>query len=419
MSKNTHLRALLLLAIAIFSLLVLSGCDKAVRPTVQEGIEIENEALSPYTDEASALADGVISSLISYYHTATDATSPEASVLAQRATRLQKITEEHLLPEDDYLHFMRLLREKGPLLIDEIVKLRQGETLDFALWKEWYLALTELTGTEYLADLLHSLSLFLYDAKYKDAMHLFNTTGNVNQKVKAQKYQAERTVFSENIDKADTRVLLSTLLFFGDLTVGGAFDEGAMMLFSDEEILLFLKHVDLSELSVGKDGWALLFDYAASYIGEMKVPSYSAKLFWAAAKNKNYSTGKTDAELLAERMPTLLHLLCSAQEGLLAEDVMLIREGDGIGILENALSRMNEEERSLFLSLCELAPNRRAYEAVAVQYFGDAYTAYAESATACTAEELLTSVGTQNFRKTFEGFLASLSPAFSILMTED
>ena len=398
---NCFYKRILALCLAVLCVAPLAGCGKGKNEETTTGIPIEKDPA--YSTEVKSLAEETFYALITYaYRAAVTDTIPQKveARLASYAHRVAEIFAQKPIPAAQYQSAMAKLLEKGPLVIDELLAAKLGETVDYENTRTLYLDLTYAFGAELVSDILYELCIFLYDAQHERAMEKFEEYQYPWYKEDADAFAAQKQVFIKGIKKESFSALVRSTAAMAELLAISP--EGLADSFSDAEILEIIRHLNISEIDITKEGWELLL----SYIPAGKEGSYTSKL--AAAFEEN-----GDRARLAAVMNDAVILSASILKDLLPEDIAALRRGEREALINSAFSRFDEDDWSLFSSLTSVPFSNEQYSALAAEEYGEEYLAYVAGIQNTTITELRAAVGSAAFYQTLTDYLAAICPAIS------
>ena len=394
--KGSIVRAVLLVLLASLALVLFSCSEDKI---VQNGIEI-SEGASSYSPETKARAQDVIFSLLKGYLEKTTAVSlPQATLdsLSAHAERVRVITEGQPMTEQQYCEMLSLLEKEGERVIDELVS---GEASEATL--SLYRELSLLVSPDYVGKTLYHTVDYIYEYKYEENMRDYEQYGYEFLLIDAMALQRERQILQKDIGESSFSSATRAFYFVAALAKGGVHEQEVLSGFSDEEILLLVKSIRFSLGEITPEGWELLL----SHLPATDNGSYASRLL--AKAKENGDVGK-----LSSVMGEMLALLASCRESLDTADVEHIRGMDAAALLKNAFEELDQEDWQRLERITTVPLVSADYEAVAAEYFGEDFTAYAAEITPATIEELRQSVGTEDFSKTLEEYIAGISPALS------
>ena len=404
--NKISLRALSLLLVMAL-LLSLFGCGKGTEPpdTVQDGIVISPEA--PYSEETVLYAEETLYPLILRFAKNRGLFLTQSMKTHYRgvAAEVAAITAASPVAESLYISAMDAIRAHGEAVVDELCAYMDGEGGALTETAALYRSLVSLFDSEAVLTVFYDLLLYSYDYRYKDAMEKYVQYGNRKFKQQAEDLQAEKRVITDEIGKDAFCMTVGQTLALTDLLVGGALESEQFDTFSNEELLAFVRRLEIRPLTIGDKGWELLLGKAAP-AKQNDAESYAMKLL-ACAKSEG------DIPAIAGVCNDLSAVGAAVISHLSAAEIALLRAGNYEGALSAVLSRFSDAEWECLKRVRGVSLDSEAYHAVALKVYGDPYAAYSESLVPLTAEELRDRIGTENFYESLERFVGGISPAFS------
>ena len=407
-SMFKRVKSFALIFICLFSLFGCAIGDAEV-PPAYSGIHITPDRpisdTKTYSEETESYARRVIAEILSHYAT-------EASVEAffgsakqsQAAEKIQKITAENLIAEEKYISFIAAIENSGAEVIDEIL---DGGT---AKSKELYLKLSKDFGIDYLSRTLYKLLIWVYEYSYDKSMAEYEQYGYSYKLDDANKALADKATLITDIGEEKFVLVAKSALILPELLFGGASQSEMMDSFTDEEILIFLSYTDFSSLNMSDSGWSLVLSLFAPKSNTKDTP-YVQKLLYTM-------NNEGDTANVAAIMNDFMSLFSFVQKSLGTNDVHLLRNGARDEVLNLAFGKFGKNEWDLFESITTIKISSSKYESQARRVFGDDFTSYKNTVKTNTLAELRDSVGTDNFYKTLEGYIAGITPAFSYGMNK-
>lgn len=410
--KSIFKRATCLL-IAISLLASLVGCmlGKDREPFPYNGIEIRDElpgdGLS-YSENTEEYALEVISGLIDSYviKAGADAFFGEAKQ-KEVAQRIQKITAEELISEDKYISFIKAVEDGGESVINALAS-KDGSGVDEA--KELYLELCHMLGSDYIGRTLYRMLIWSYEYSHDKSMAEYEKYGYSYKLEDAEAALRKKDTLIADIGEDNFLLAVRSAMAVPEVIFSGALESEKMAAFSDEEILIFLSYMNFSSLETTKAGWELMLSYSVPKSNTSDTP-YISKLTYTMNR-------EGDLEELAGVMSELHSLVIFIQKNMDTLDIALLREGKRDEFLSRAFSKLGDAEWQMLDTFTSIEINSSKYEAQARREFGADFTEYAASIGTYTLDELRAAVGTEDFYKTLEGFIAGISPAFSYGMSK-
>ena len=390
--------------LALTCLYSFCGCDKKQQKSKNSIVIAQEENHSKQTE---AYAESVILSILKYAVQKEMGVTPSDAVvkkLTERAKDVQSIIASTPIHEDVYRTFMSRVKVHGNKVID--VALDYDES-DFSTIKEVYLDLTSVVGSDYLGGVLYDLCAYTYQYKYEQAILDYEEYGYSFLLLDAKRYQSELNVLKNEVGKNNFITAIKNTFAFADLFLSKGAQSQQLSAFTDTEILLFIKSLDVSSLTITDAGWELLLSYA--------IPSdsdnYLLKLL-SLMKEHDLTEG-------AKALNVGVKLVSNSIDRWTEEDAYLLRQGDFHALIKASFARFDDDDWKLFESATTCEFESEDYEALAMETYGDAYVQYKQNLTVFTLSDLKTAVNEENFYEILRGYVAGISPAFSYGMKND
>ena len=389
---------------------LVSGCthkkvtqtDITVTPS-DEGYEYSEASVS-YAQNA------VYSCLYAYEKEKSGALNQEKiNSLKKQAEKIQKSFPKTLEPKKYDSLFISLNANsdkiaKGLVLLGGDEKIKGFEELKGA-----YLALTDTVDGEYIGELLYNAALAAYDEKYEAQISAYEKYGQQYMLDKANEYAERKQTFISDIGAENISYLIEYALLIGDLYCGTAFDGDEISSFTNEEILIFFKFLDISCITVRARGYELILTTYAETIIVDKSKSFFDKVIFEAERNG-------DASKFAVAISEIFSLIAESQEKLTTADIELLRQGSFDELIFNMIERFDDSAWARFDSALTQKINKEAYNALAKSYYKEGFDIYLQAGKSATLEELKASCGTDSFNKTLKEYIFGICPAFSYNM---
>ncbi len=398
---------LVLFAILAICATLLFSCTENDKEIVQNGIDIQDSTSIPYSEETDKRAENVIYSLLEHYAKKKAPSSlPEATIskLKSEAEKIQELTKKQPLAEAQYLEMIDAFEKEGFKVIDELT----NEPYSLVSTKELYKVLSKKIGAEYTGNMAYHFSLYYYDYKYQENIKNYEKYGYSFLKEDAEKMLNEKNTVISHIGIDNFTLAVNAFFFFSELSLNGAHESSQLQGFTNEEVLIFLKHIRFSKININENGWELLL----SYIPVSNEGTYFSKIL---AKMKENG----DIIGLAAVMNDFVSLCASWQNSLTESDAEQIKKMDYLQIIISAFRQFSDNDWTLFEKITTLNLSCDAYMAIAGEEFGEEFNGYCESTTTYSLSELRASLGNDDFLKTLEGYFAGICPAFSYLFNYD
>ncbi len=400
--RITNTAAFLPLLALLLSLLIFPvSCEKEA-DTVKTGIEVEPGKAEQITEQTEKRAENIIGTLVSlYYEKSGKKISDER--LSEMAGAIAELTVAESSSERAYSAFLDVLERIGQPLISSAVRLSKGKATneDFDVIGNAYFEFTEESSTEFLGSVAYGLCIIAYDSKIE---HQLNT-GSAVGSVLAKELQRKKDIFENHIGKESFSELLRLAFFSRGFFTEGALDTAVAGKFSDKELLILIKRLDFSKLSIDSEGYKLIIEY---YCGTLigKETSYFDELLYKANHNG-------DVDKFAKSLTELPKLLSSITENMGADDISLMRKGDKKALAASIFAAFSEEDWLLFEKITDISVKSEIYEEVALSFFGEDFESHKTAIEEKSIDELKASIGKENFHDTLEGYIFGISPAFS------
>ena len=387
--------------IAFSMLLSLCSCENNRDSSETNGIIISDE--DAYSSETVEYAtDTVLSLAVCYYEKNTNAPPPKPMLekLSKIAKDIVDITLKEPVSETLYRQLLEKLEKRGAAVITELIDLKNGGETSLGEVKAMYLALTSLVGADYIGGLLYDITVYFYEYRYSDRIEKFQNYGYAHYEAEAKRLFSEKETLVSEIGKDNFTAVLGISLALSELFFGGAFETDKAASFTNDEILLFIRSLGLSSLSVSAEGWELI---------ALKAMSYSSNnTYVLEISEKMRENG--DARLLGEAMADFAKLLPSL-ERMTADDVALIRQGSHEEAVKAVFRRFGDSEWECVGRIGELEFNNAEYNAIATTAYGEDYTAYLSGLEPITLEQLRDSVEGEDFYSSLYNYIAGICPA--------
>ena len=291
---------------------------------------------------------------------------------------------------------------------DVILSCLSEPTADMAQIKALYRALSAPTDADYVGDTVYHILSYAYDYKYRECMERYEAYGYAFLLEDAERFLAEKTVLEVEVGKEGFADATKSFFFFAELFESGIAEAGMLDSFTDEELLVLLKNIDLGMQGITPAGDELLL----SYIPSSAEGDYFSRLLHAAKENG-------DTALWASKMGDALRLFSLCLEKTAAEDCRYVREGDAVGLIGSVMEKFDGEDWALFAAVTAVELHNADYDKIAAEMFGEAYTAYIADVEVCTLERLRQSAGGEDFAKALKGYVAGICPALVYGMSHD
>ena len=404
--RKAYTRVLALLLALAFSL-SLCGCNQNAPPATQQGIVITPAPAAPYSAETLAYAEEVFYPLILRYAQGQGLFLTPSVKAHYRtvAAEIARITAKNPVKEALYTEALAAVALYGEAVVDELVAYAEGKGESLAETAVLYRALTALFDNKAVLGVFYELLLYSCDYRYRDAMEKYELYKREIFRKQAEAARAEKRVIQDSIGEETFSAILSGALVFGDLFFGGALEEESLSAFSDEEILAFIRTMELSEVRMESEGWALILEKAVpAAVGDNGA--YVLRLLSAAKENGDLAS-------VAAIANDVFALGCAVVSQLTAEEISLFRSGAHEAAIAGAAARFTDAQWESLSRIGALSLQKERYHALALELYGADYAAYAESLTPLTAAELRAGLEKETFYESLERFVFGISPALS------
>ncbi len=402
------LTVILVLSVLTFALLILSGCKDDDSDTVKVGIDVDkDDGTDTVTEQTKTRARTVIEKLVSLYYRKSGERLTVAEIEAVVAKTLE-LTLAEGLTEHKYSAMIGVLEESGEEFVSAAVATLDGDFSEDAVNTigNVYFKLTEEVDAGYFGSVAYGICIMSYERKIEKHIAAGTAVGNV----RARQLTEKKETVINHIGKESFSELLRLTFFLRGFFATGSLDPDAAERFTDAELLVFIKEIDLSGIKIGKEGYKLLADYYSdSLFG--KETTYFQELIYAANNNG-------DIDLFAGAMEDAIKLASKIISRFTEADVALLRTGDGDGLVKSVFAGFTDEEWTLFERITDLSVKNAKYSKIATEFFGDDFTQYASSNSPVSLTELRAAVGTDGFMNSLEGYIFGISPAFSYGMNK-
>lgn len=394
-----------LLVLALSSC-ALSSCGKKNDVSV-DGIVISEE--TPYSAQTQAYAEEVVFSLLRHYYQRTvSANLPERlqQLLRQQSQSITAVLAETPIAEPLYVAFLDKLSLQGKRVVDECCSFSDNGIEGLTATKSLYMELSTLLGSDYVGGILYDFGVYAYTNKYETAMADYEEYGYPHLLERAEQTLAEREVLQSAVGKDNFRLVLKIGFALSGLLLGEGFSSQQIAGFTDEEVLVFLRAMNLSALNVRADGWRLILSKALP-TGEIAVTdSFALKAAKTLRKGEDLSS-------VASVLNETVSLLDFTVANMTATDAAHLRDGKMKELISSVFAKFGESEWNSFATLTTCSFDKAAYERLAEETYGEEYVAYREGVTVYTLAELKSSVGGEDFYNILRGYMAGISPFIS------
>ena len=388
-------KKIIALVLALVIGLSLFGCEKRAEADNKKDIIYTTDG--PPSADLGERAEEVFFCLLKYYVTKSGVSNiPEKTIdkLRDMSHEIRVRIEETTISDHSYSRMLDLLETRGYSVVDE--RFDGGEA---SITRELYLELCSLLGEGYIGSVLYDILLYYYDYTYQDYMEKYEKYGYAYLLEDAKVSEYCLVALTDHIGRESFVSVLSSGLAIIELATYGI-DEHSYNSFSDEEILLFVKSIDLT-FEIGSDGWEYILGYMIP-----SVMSNDSDILSKMLENGDIKT-------LSVAMPRFVMLLRKMQSGLSAADIALVRSGDKEAIIGSLFLSLDEEGWQMFFDLTEISLDFDSFEAIYEDKYGEEYISYAEGLVPISNDQLRASVGKIEFYESLEGYLGGISPMLS------
>ncbi|MBQ3041492.1 MAG: hypothetical protein IJD42_07850 [Clostridia bacterium] len=401
------------LLMLLFAVIIVAGCAKS-KPENNIQLEvIPNENDYSITDNTKRYAtDAVFSLLCKYQEKKTGTLGNEAKVKAEKQANSIIQNGEFNLREEQYKKSFDIIEKRQNEIADGIISIMDGNLENGVKeLKSAYTELNSLSSTSALSEIVYQLALCEFDMRYEKQMAAYDRLGTPYLLEKADEYKRGKEIFISDVGSKNIDLLIKHTLACAELFYGGAFESGFINSFSNDEILVFLKELQLDKITVTDTGWTLLLTaYGEASIKNVSK-SFINRVLFSASQNG-------DSKEFAHSMKELISLASIAQQRMTADDIEYLRNGDENGFLLSILSNFDENDWLAFDNAMPKNIKSDTYISHAKTKYGADFEAYLESYKVSTLEELKASQGTPDFYKTLKEYIAGICPAFSYGLME-
>lgn len=402
-----------LISVAIMTLMLaflLSGCTHKKVTQTDITVTPSDEDYEYSAASVSYAQNAVYSCLYAYEKEKSGAPNQEKiNSLKKQAEKIQKSFPKTLEPKKYDSLFISLNANsdkiaKGLVLLGGDEKIKGFEELKGA-----YLALTDTVDGEYIGELIYNAALAAYDEKYEAQISAYEKYGQQYMLERANEYAERKQTFISDIGAENVSNLIEYALLIGDLYCGTAFDGDEISSFTNEEILIFFKSLDISCITVSARGYELILETYAETVIVDKSKSFFDKVIFEAERNG-------DVSKFAVAIFEAASLIAESQGKLTTADIELLRQGSFDELIFALIERFDDSDWARFDSALTQEINKEAYNALAKSYYGEGFDIYLQAGKSATLEELKASCGTDSFNKTLKEYIFGICPAFSYNM---
>ena len=328
---------------------------------------------------------------------------PEAKAKELRllAEKVWEITTDCCISEAQYSRIIEeILKNK-----EKFVSLLSGANQGVDALKSVYYSLTSGGGPDYAGHVLYNLLVFGMDYKYTQQMERYDKYGYSYLLEEAQAIQEKRQRLTTQIGQYNFSLAARIAIMASELFFGGAFG-GAAESFSNREILIILKRIDIHSFKIDNEGYEFLLSLSVPDVIDGQS-SLAERILYTANQNR-------DLEKIASVMEDFRMLLLSAQENLSDKDAELLRNGELSELVYSVFTGFEDDEWESFEKITGLALGYGEYEALFAETYGEDFENYsAMQINSVALSELRDSTEKEEFLEKLEGYLAGISPVLS------
>ena len=400
-------KALSLAMLFVVALPLICSCAKS--NVVKTDIEItpKNQSYT-YSDESISYAQNAIYTCLYDYEKVREGSESQKDIdaLQKKSKKIQACLPSTINQEAYYSFFFTLLSNSGDIANGLNMIKNNDVAQGFEKLGKSYHAFTDIVDNSYIAEIIYNYVLVSCDEKYEAQMKAYGKYGHGYLLDKANEYLEMKETIKTDIGKDNLARLIKYFFFVGNLYYGTGFDDAQLISFTDEEILIFIKSIDLSSLSITEKGYELII---ASY-GE-SVISDTNKTFFDKVMFEAYSNG--DSQQMAVFTREMISLIASAQKDITLDDVAVLKEKKIKAFVYSLIQRFDDEEWERFDNACRQKINAEKYNTLAKSYYKENFEAYLESTSPATIGQLKEACGKDSFNQTLKEYIFGICPAFS------
>ncbi len=400
-------KALSLTMLFVIALPLICSCAKS--NVVKTNIEItpENQSYT-YSAESISYAQNAIYTCLYSYEKAREGSVSQKDIenLQKKSKKLQSCLPS-TIDQDAYNSFFFTLSSNSKDIADGLNMIRGNDAkTGFEKLEKVYRALIDVVNKDYIAEVIYNYILVSCDEKYEAQMKAYNEYGYDYMLDKANEYLEMKDIVKTDIGKGNIVRLINYFFFVGNLYYGTGFDGAQLISFTEEEILIFIKSIDLSSLSITEKGYELIIaSYGESIINDTNKTFFDKVMFEA------YNNG--DSQQMAIFTREMISLIASAQKDITLDDVELLKDKETKSFFYSLIQHFDDEAWVRFDNACKQKINVEKYNALAKSYYKEDFEVYLENTSPATIEELKDACGTDSFNQTLEEYIFGICPAFS------
>lgn len=392
--------SLLLITAMLLSLV----CCRARVQDYEKEIIFTDDGLPP--EALSMRAEEVFFGLLEYYSKGNSVQNlPDSTVnqLREISHGLRLALENTTLSQLDYTALLDSLSERGYSVIDEILAEGEGS---FDLTRQLYLDLSARLGAGNIGGIIYDSAIYLYGYSYERNMEKYEKYGYSYLLEDAERMLREKDILTLEIGRDGFISVISSGIALGRLFLGDGFSSEEAAAFSDEELLLFVKSLDVTP-NISPRGWEYILPRMAHLVGEGRIHSYLSVM----AENG-------DLTLLSGVVNDFLTLFESSIASLTTADMSALKLGDRRVVVHSAFMKLTEAQLNELRGILELQIQADDYDSMARDMYGEDYIIYSQSLEPISFEQLRAAIGTDKFYESLERYIGTISPAFSYGMKE-
>lgn len=377
-------KALLSLLLILSTLISLAACSAPEVEIVKDEIEITESA--PISDASKERARVVILDLIRYGYRAavmSNISAAKDQELSALADRVLPLTLDKGLSEAQYTHLFDTLATQGEGVISELSDIAKGESSALTSTEALYVAISGEIGADAVGSILYDICLLRYDIRLEKLNTRYEQYGFPYLLEDIASLRADTAVMRESIGREAFAAVIKNAFAIAALIRG---DRELLDSLEPGEMLILLAHIELEEMKIGEEGWALLF----SFLSPSGNESYEAKIR-AALKASG------DDIKIAAVMDSAVSFISHVRDKLSADDIAAIRDGRGDDAVSRLFGELNDEELELFFSVTEVDIDRNRYSELAELHYGEDFTAYKRGIKEVSRAELTAAIGADDF----------------------
>lgn len=381
-----------LIAVAMLSAAMVIAPACAVK-IVHTGIEVQPSPPVTYSQQCiSDLQDSLrafISDYVRHNYGEDALTQTMLERVDEYADGISQVVLDTGMPQDGVYALVDLAESRGEELFTALSP-RELAAL--------YVALSDAVGSRYADALMYGASLYYYQVNYESDMRRYEEYGYSYLLERAQECARERADIEQYVGERNFGRVLAAVYALGSITdgVGGGLDS-----VTDGELLSIIQMQDFSDISVAQQGWRAL----AGFFGRIGQNTFFGAFLNSAAEQGELSVVSSS---LSGLLPVFGDFIDCLTEG----DMAALRVGNVRKMTTAVFARFSPEQFERFISVWDISL-AGSYEDVALEFFGEEYLRYSQSVATYSAEQLRSSVGTENFFEILEGYIAGKVPCLA------